>query len=399
MTLEERTRLSYYQEMAPLNAAHGVMLVRHSETGLLYVKKTLSNYQLSIFERLKARPFEGMPQVIEAVEDGGQLIVIETYLSGRDLQELLDEQGPFPADRVREIGLTLCRILVPLHGAGIVHRDIKPSNVIQTAGGAVMLLDLDAAKVWTQGEVRDTRLIGTKGYAAPEQYGFGASTPATDIYALGVLMNVLLTGEFPGTKLPEDPQLRAVVQRCTRLEPAERFASAGELAGALLGMESRPAGAPEGVGSAKQGERPYKGPARYSSEFSGSTNAVPAAGRTDPAPVTGVRRFLPPGFRSGNLRNMLLASLYYVLMIAVVVRGAQDDIALADKITLLFFTVAAFLGLPAIFYNYLGLQDRLGISRLEPKNKRVWACIGAYTVFLIIIVAVGKVIQMIFRGA
>ncbi|MBO4838698.1 MAG: serine/threonine protein kinase [Lachnospiraceae bacterium] len=387
MTLEERTRLSYYQELAPINAAHGVMLVRHAESGLLFVKKTLSNYQFSIFERLKAQPFEGMPQIIEAIEDEGRLIVIETYLSGRNLQEMLDEQDAFTAAQVREIGIALCHILVPLHAAGIVHRDIKPSNVILTAGGAVKLLDLDAAKIYKAGESRDTRLIGTKGYAAPEQYGFGSSGPATDIYAVGVLMNMLLTGMFPSEKLTGDPQLRVIIQRCIRLEPTERYPSARQLELALAGTDQ---------------QVPYS----IAGEIAHSNNYVKQVpGNSSDAftemsgKASGARRFLPPGFRSGNLRNMFLAAPYYILMIAVVIRGAQDNISSGDKVTLLFFTIAAFLGLPAIVYNYLGLRDKLGISRLEPKSKRIWACIGAYAVFLVIIVAIGKVIQMVLGGS
>ena len=377
MTSEERTRLSYYQELAPLNAAHGVMLVRHAESGLLFVKKTLTNYQLSIYERLKARPFEGMPQVIEAVEDDGCLIVIETYLSGRNLQEILDEQGVFPPERVRNIALALCRILVPLHGAGIVHRDIKPSNVILTAGDSVRLLDLDAARIYKPGETRDTRLIGTKGYAAPEQYGFGASTPATDIYALGILMNVLLTGQFPREQLTADPAMRVIIERCTRLEPSERFASAGELAGSLLGMDGDPAG--RGVPDRRMPERVRT--------YTGSVQE------------NGSRRFLPPGFRSGNLRNMLFAALWYLLMIGVMIREVRDPMVPADKAAVLVFTAAAFLGAPAVFCNYLNLQDRLGSSRMEPKSRRFWACSGVYVLFLVLVTALGKVLQMLFGGS
>lgn len=373
MTLEDRARLSYYQELSPLNAAHGVMLVRHSESGALFVKKTLSHYQPAIFETLKAHPLPGMPRILEAVEDEGRLIVIESYISGRTLQEDLDGGTVFSRERCLEIGEDLCAILQPLHTLGIIHRDIKPSNVMLTEEGAVKLLDMDAAKLHRPEEARDTRLIGTKGYAAPEQYGFGSSGPATDIYALGVLMNVLLTGAFPGEKMPEDSLLHAMIERCTRLEPAGRYASAAELLQAIWAIQSQPA---EPVFS---GPLPDRQPETIMPHDPGSASS-----------------FLPPGFRSGNPRNMLLASLWYMLMVGVLITEARDSIPLSDKIALLEFTLTAFLGGPVIFYNYRNLWDRAGISKKPPERRR-GACARLYGLLLLAAVVLGSMLKVIFR--
>lgn len=76
----------------------------------------------------------------------------------------------------------------------IVHRDIKPSNIILTEGGRIVLIDLNAARLDDKKSSHDTQLIGTAGFAAPEQYGFAASSPRADLYAAGILMRVLLTG-------------------------------------------------------------------------------------------------------------------------------------------------------------------------------------------------------------
>ena len=197
------------------------------------MKKTLENYQLDIFMRLKAHPVPNMPHIIEVVEDNGRLIVIETYLTGETLQQKLDRNGPLPVSLVRSIGIQLCSILGNLHMMGIVHRDIKPDNIIFEEPGIIKLLDLDAAKVYKSGEYRDTQLIGTKEYAAPEQYGFGASSPVTDIYAVGILMNVLVTGQYPRMALTTDAGLRAIIQRCIRMEPSERYKSVNDLKDAL----------------------------------------------------------------------------------------------------------------------------------------------------------------------
>lgn len=76
----------------------------------------------------------------------------------------------------------------------IVHRDIKPSNIILTEDGRIVLIDLNAARLDDKNRSHDTQLIGTAGFAAPEQYGFAASSPRADLYAAGILMRMLLTG-------------------------------------------------------------------------------------------------------------------------------------------------------------------------------------------------------------
>ena len=233
MTPEQRSILSEYRQLTSLNAEHGVYLMQHVETGELYVQKTLVNYQADIFAGLKAEPVPNMPRIIEAIEDGGRLIVIESYVSGRTLQKILDQDGPLPVQQVLDIGLQLCAVLKKLHVRGIIHRDIKPSNVILSDEGVVNLLDLDAAKVYNAEEQADTRLIGTHGYAAPEQYGFGASSPVTDIYAAGVLLNVLAAGEFPNAANTPDASLNEVIRRCVRMEPGSRYQSVEELEKAL----------------------------------------------------------------------------------------------------------------------------------------------------------------------
>ena len=377
MTLEDRARLSYYQELSPINAAHGVMLVRHSESGALFVKKTLSHYQPAIFETLKAHPLPGMPRILEAVEDEGRLIVIESYISGRTLQEELDGGTVFSQARTLEIGGALCAILQSLHALGIIHRDIKPSNVMLTEEGAVKLLDMDAAKIHRPEEARDTRLIGTKGYAAPEQYGFGSSGPATDIYALGVLMNVLLTGAFPGEKMPEDSLLHAMIERCTRLEPAGRYASAAELLQAIRAIQGRPPAHPQ--------KTPPAGPA--------PGNQAASSAHRNPGHTSSL---LPPGFRSGNPKSMLLASLWYLLMIGVLVTGAKDTIPLADKIIMLGFTLVAFLGAPLIFYNYRNIWDRTGISKKPPERRR-GACAMVYGLLLLAAGTLAALLRAILR--
>ena len=90
------------------------------------------------------------------------------------------------------------------------------------------LIDFDASRFFKKGQSKDTVIIGTAGYAAPEQLGFAQSDERTDIFALGVLMNVMLTGEHPTNKLYKG-KLRKVIEKCIQLDPQKRYKNVEEL--------------------------------------------------------------------------------------------------------------------------------------------------------------------------
>ena len=238
MTLEEKSRLSCYREISVLNKEHRIFLVQHTLTGRIYVKKTLKVYDLSVLKALKDNPVPHIPRIYELFQDNGDLILIEEYINGSSLQDLLDNYGLPGEDLSVNYVLQLCRILYELHhyDPPIIHRDIKPSNIIVSEDGTLTLIDLDAAKYAKDEQTRDTRLLGTQGYAAPEQYGFGSSGPETDIYALGVLLNVLLTGKFPRDQI-YGGHLGDVIETCTKMDPEERYPDTDALARALLDQE------------------------------------------------------------------------------------------------------------------------------------------------------------------
>ena len=109
-----------------------------------------------------------------------------------------------------------------------VHRDVKPENVMLTKQGRVVLLDLDAAAPLLGSPDRNTRLLGTAGYAAPEQFGFARCDVRADIFALGVLLNVMLTGEHPSVCLAKG-RLGRIIRRCTHTNAAQRYESVDAL--------------------------------------------------------------------------------------------------------------------------------------------------------------------------
>ena len=174
--------------------------------------------------------------------------------------------------------LPMCRILADFHrcASPIVNRDIKPENIKITPDGIVKLVDLNAAKRSDPERTRDTRLLGTQGYAAPEQYGFGSSNIQTDIYAVGVLINVMCTGVLPGERMVEG-RLGKIVQKCVELSPKQRYGSMDKLLTVLEGKADKDS-----------------------------------------------RRFYPPGFRKKDILLWIISAiLYAVLLKACLDTGAE----------------------------------------------------------------------------
>lgn len=273
MDLSERLNLSYYRVIAVLNEPHQIFLVQHQESGKVYVKKVLTVYNGAVYDFLYHHPIPGTPKIEALFPDGEKLILIEEYVSGDLLLDRI-EKKTLTRDEILQYMLDLCSVLHVLHGQNppIIHRDIKPGNIMITSCNRAVLLDFNAAKQYSASEETDTVLLGTKGYAAPEQYGFGSSSPQTDIYALGVTLREMVTSAGINAN-----RLFAIIERCTQMDPAKRYGSVDELYEDIRRLKD---GDPEVL--------------------------VPA----------GVRRFLPPGFRSGTPWKMALAAIAYVLLIA-----------------------------------------------------------------------------------
>ena len=230
-----RLPVSYYKEIAVISQSHRVFAVQHIETHRICVKKIMSVYDPAVYEQLFRSPVRNLPRIYALYEADDTLTVIEEYISGETLQELLDICGPLPEKEVLAYGVMLCDILTELHSQTppIIHRDIKPSNIMLTEDGRLVLIDLNAARHFSPEAARDTRLLGTKGFAAPEQYGFAASSPRTDLYALGRLMQTLLAADS-SSGVPVSEKADQVLKKCLRLDPADRYESAAQLKKALL---------------------------------------------------------------------------------------------------------------------------------------------------------------------
>ncbi|MFR4748374.1 MAG: serine/threonine protein kinase [Lachnospira eligens] len=234
MTLEEESRLSFYRELTVLDEKKNIVLVQDRRNSELCVKKTLDIYSRDVYEQLASVRIEGVPAVKECVADDGKLIVVEEYVQGRSLKQVLDEHGLLNEEQAYEIAVQLVDILVRLHQLepAIVHRDIKPSNIIIEKNGHVNLIDFNAARHVNADKNEDTRMLGTVYFAAPEQFGFGQSDERTDIYGLGATINYIMTGDKPGAGIAEC-RFSDILKKCLMVDAKDRYQSAAELRGVL----------------------------------------------------------------------------------------------------------------------------------------------------------------------
>lgn len=196
---------------------------------------------------IKKLDHPALPRIVDIIENGDMIFVIMDYIEGETLGSVLREQGAQSQELVIEWALQLCEVLDYLHTRvpAIIYRDMKPDNIMLKPDGNVKLIDFGIAREYKEHKSSDTIGLGTRGYAAPEQFGGQAQTDArTDIYCLGMTMHHLLTGKNPSEPPYEtypirhwNPQLstglEAIVQKCINLNPDKRYQSCAELAYAL----------------------------------------------------------------------------------------------------------------------------------------------------------------------
>ena len=167
-----------------------VILVRHLASENRYIFRHFSGSS-EVYQKLLSISCPNLPQIMEVGEKEGKTVLLAEYVQGDTLGEIL-QGGLLTAAQAKQITRQLCSALWVLHSMGVVHRDVKPDNVI-IRGKEAVLIDFDAARIYKNENREDTQILGTTGFAAPEQYGLSQSDGRADIYALGVLLNIMLT--------------------------------------------------------------------------------------------------------------------------------------------------------------------------------------------------------------
>jgi serine/threonine protein kinase len=200
-------------------------------------------------EVLKPLSHENLPRVYESFSEGSRHYLIMDFVEGQTLEQIQRAAGggPLPEQDVLRWASQLCNVLAYLHEQKppIIFRDLKPANVMITPEGRVKLIDFGIARVFRPGRSHDTQILGTPGYAPPEQYGKTQTDQRADVYALGVMLHQLLTGYDPANtpfSLPPahtrnaavSPHVQAAIERATRLDRDTRHPTMRAFAGELL---------------------------------------------------------------------------------------------------------------------------------------------------------------------
>ena len=272
--------------------------------------------------------------VLDTGEQDGRPFVVMERLSGRTLRDELQD-GPMAPERVRDVGLQVLRALAAAHELGIVHRDVKPGNVLDAGVGTWKVADFGIAK-WVHADETLTgtgELLGSPSYLAPERIEGEQAGPASDLYAVGVLLyealvgrkpfengdpfalaTAIRTGEFtpPTAAMPDaDPTIAAVIERAMRIDPRDRYESAEAMAAALLDDD-------EAI--AAETATAVPAPTDTSSEADGTeTVHVPAPDRTATLPVQATPVPTRRGRRTRTTWIVMAAVLAVVLVTALAI--------------------------------------------------------------------------------
>lgn len=181
----------------------------------------------------------------------GQLYIVMEYVDGSDVSRMIATQGRLPPEHALAIAAHVCDALSYAHSHGVIHRDIKPANILINHEGAVKVADFGLAKVDEPGATGLTKTgmaMGTPDYIAPEALVFGSQVDArADLYAVGVMLYHMLTGEvprgafdLPSRRLGTDPRFDAIILKAMKMDREERYQSSSAIRQDLDAILSMP---------------------------------------------------------------------------------------------------------------------------------------------------------------
>lgn len=181
-------------------------------------KKGNGKGKLFCLQSLKSIKNKNLIKVLECFRDEDKTIEIEEYVNGKRLDDYFREKKA-TLEQVVDVGIALCEGLAPMHKLNLVHRDIQPKNIIITNEGSLKIIDFDISRKENENATHDTTLLGTVGYAAPEQYGFAQTTNRSDIYSIGAVLK----------ELSSFSELDKIIAKCMEMDPANRYENVEQL--------------------------------------------------------------------------------------------------------------------------------------------------------------------------
>lgn len=205
-------------------------------------KQVVLNSLLVEAELMKKLDHPSLPRIVSIINDEQTICIIMDYIEGETLEKIIKEYGAQPQDTVIEWAMQLCDVLSYLHRQNppIIYRDMKPANIMLKPEGNLKVFDFGVAREYKEKSLADTTILGTKGFAPPEQFGSRQTDARSDIYALGMTMHNMLTGIDPRTPGYEYASIRQyrpelsdsleyIIDKCTAIDANNRYQSCDEL--------------------------------------------------------------------------------------------------------------------------------------------------------------------------
>ena len=227
-----------------LNKQWAVKEIRKTASGKN--NEVVVNSLLAEANLMKRLDHPALPRIVDIIDNGQTIYVIMDYIEGESLGKILKEYGAQPQEQVLDWAKQLCDVLEYLHSQKppIIYRDMKPDNVMLKPEGNLKVIDFGIAREYKEKNLADTTILGTRGYAPPEQHGSRQTDVRSDIYALGMTMHNLLTGADPRNadymyapirqwNLELSGGLERIIDKCTALDPEDRYQNCSELMYAL----------------------------------------------------------------------------------------------------------------------------------------------------------------------
>lgn len=349
-----------------------------------YVIKCIDSADSGIYNFLKTAKPEGVPEIIDVIEeDGDDIFIVEKFIDGDTLTEYVEKKkSSLTESWVRGFVLNICRTLMYIHGLNppIIHRDIKPDNIIISNDRDVYLIDFNISRFYVnkseRGETsRDTLIMGTVDFAAPEQFGFMESDARTDIYGLGATIQFIL--DKTGI---ESSRLEEVIKKCKQFSPGDRYQSAAEIMSQL---------SEDSVQRAVQMHQTDEMRQIHSARHEN---------------IVKYSKYAPPGFRSGNLLKMVVALLGYILCFALALMLETNTEGIPGEYELFYIwlnkatALIALLMIIIVSTNYADVQKFLfkNAGNISTVKKIVYIILADIAVF-VLMAAVPSIIGIILK--
>lgn len=198
------------------------------ENNHIYIAKEISLDAVPVYKRLMQIENPNIVKLYKTDIVNDRTCIIQEYVQGDTLKEYVEKNGALSDSETIKIILQVCNGLSEIHNNGIVHRDITPTNIMICENGTVKIIDFGISRKMKLNQTQDTTILGTHGFAAPEQYGFSQTSAKSDIYSLGVLMNYLKTAKLPNDELAKG-RFENIISKCIQVDETRRYEGIDEV--------------------------------------------------------------------------------------------------------------------------------------------------------------------------